>query len=108
MYAKGILDEYGIGRESRGSLLTYDSSPKIVVDIDAKANGKDIKVILDSLQYNTNNKPNLEAVFKTISQQLDERKNSVQRNMPVNVVVLTTGNYKKLMSLLNISHILVQ
>ena len=96
VYAKGILDEYKIGHESRGALLTYDSSPEVVVDIDSKANRKDIKAILDSLQYNTNNKPNLYAVLSEIVRQLEKRQNSIKRDTPVTVLVLATGNSQAL------------
>ena len=92
VYAKGILDEYKIGHESRAALLTYDSSPKNVLAIDSKANGKDIKAILDSLNYNGNNEPNLQAALDEIAQQLEKRKNTLNRNTPVNVLVLAKGN----------------
>lgn len=92
VYAKGILDEYKIGYESRGALLTYDSSLRNVVDIASKANGKDIKAILDSLQYNKNNEPKLHAALTEIVGQLKKRKNVLNQNSPVNVLVLAKGN----------------
>ena len=92
MYAKGILDEYKIGTESRGALLTYDSMPQNVVDIDSRANGKDIKAIIDSLQYNGDNEPDLKAALTEIVRQLKKRQNSLNRNTPVNVLVLAKGN----------------
>ena len=91
LYAKGIIDEYKIGDESRASLLSYDSSPEVLVDINSKATGKDIKSIIDSLQFNTNSRPRLSQVLNEIVNLLNERQNTIRSKVPVNVLVLSKG-----------------
>ena len=90
MYAKGIIDEYNIGVESRGSLFTYDNAPKMLVDIESKTDRKDVKAIIDSLQFNRNNPPNLAQGLNEIIQQLNKRQN-LFKDRPVNVLILAKG-----------------
>ena len=91
LYAKGILDEYSL---AKGSLTTYNANPEVVVDISSSANSKDIKTIIDSLNYEMDKTARLDRGLNEILQQLKKRRSTLTNNneTPMNVLVLSKGS----------------
>jgi len=91
LYAKGILDEYNLGK---GSLITYSSNPEVVVDINSDGNVKDMKKIIDALNYESSKAPKLKQGLNEVIQQLKKRQNTLtdaDPKTPLNVLVLSKG-----------------
>lgn len=93
LYAKGIIDEYDIGRgkETLGSLITYNSEPTVEVDIDSGISRQSFKEIVNSITVNNYNKPRLDKALEKVNALLNDRAKSKRKDIPSNVLLLTNG-----------------
>lgn len=93
LYANGIIDEYdiGSGKETLGSLITYNDEPSVLVDINSGISRKDFKAIVDSIAINSESKPRLDKALDRMNSLLNERLKTKRKDIPANVLVLSKG-----------------